>query len=1161
VGALRILIVDDHEATRTGIRRLLSAHSDWDICGEAVDGLDAVEKVRSLQPQLVLMDISMPHMSGIEASRIIRSEMRGSEIVLVSQNDPAVVQSQAAEVGALGYVPKDELPSLLVPMIEKIAATMAATSRPAWLAVGGELRDLIATKDWSQTALGPLEKWPYSLQVSVSLMLNSQHPIWIGWGETMSFLYNDAYIPVLSAAKHPRSLGKPAAQVWAEIWHLCGPLADRVFSESAASYASDVQLFMDRGDFLEETFYSFSYSPILDESGRVVGLFCPSTDTTAKNLNARRLRTLSELSAKALVARSIQSACSSAMSILSSNSDDIPFAALYMADAKGETAHLEQTTLGDGGIGALPRKASLQGNSTDEPWPFAEVFRTLRAKAVSVGRVEGLPPGAAGQRITEAMVLPVTSSGETKPLGILLLGASPARRLDDEYRTFFHLIADQVATAIYSAKAAEQEKMRADALAELDRAKTIFFNNVSHEFRTPLTLLMGPLEDTIDRPQSELAAGDQENLRLAHRNGLRLEKLVNTLLDFSRLEAGRAEASYQPTDLAQFTAELASCFQSTMSRAGLRFEVICQSLAEPVYVDRDMWEKIVLNLLSNAFKFTLHGTVAVRLKPAGPAVELEVSDTGVGIPEAELPRVFERFHRVEGTHGRTHEGSGIGLALVQELVRLHGGTIHVRSTAGKGTTFTVTIPKGNGHLPPERIETPRALASSAIRAETFVQEALGWLPNQLGDNIVSETTVSVEGQAQPGAASARELILLVDDNADMRDYVRRLLGAKYQVHAVPNGRQALKAAQKLRPDLILSDVMMPDLDGFGLLREIRNDSSLQTTPVILVSARAGEEERIVGLRAGADDYITKPFSARELLARVEGTLAIAKIRMQSTAAIREREERLRSLADSLEEKVRQRTNELEMRNTEILQKSKQLRELSARLMQARDEERRHIARELHDSAGQSLTALGLNLARLANLAQSKAPEMASEAEESQRLAQQLSQEIRTMAYLLHPPMLDENGLGGALRWYIHGATERSGVVMTLDIAPDFGRLPREIELIVFRTVQECLTNIHRHSESKTAFIRVLRSPESVTVEVKDDGRGIAPDRLAEIQKGAQGSGVGINGMRERVLQQNGTMAVQSNGRGTRVFIELPLEAQRVLAEDTPTEVAHSIASN
>jgi CheY-like chemotaxis protein len=564
VATIRILIVDDHEATRKGIRKLLAAHSDWDVCGEAIDGLDAVEKARALQPQLVLMDISMPRMSGIEASRIIREEMHGSEILLISQNNPEVVRAQAMEVDARGYVPKDELLFRLVPTVEKIAADICG-SRPAWLAAGGELRDLIAEKDWAQTPLGPLENWPLSLQVSVNLMLNSQHPIWIGWGATMAFLYNDAYIPVLSSAKHPRSLGQPASQVWAEIWELCGPLADRVFSERAASYASDVQLFMDRGDFLEETFYSFSYSPILDESGKVVGLFCPSTDTTAKNLNARRLRTLSELSAKALLARSIQAACSSAIAILSNNADDIPFAALYLADAKAENVHLERTTIIGGG-GAMPRIASLH-NSQDEPWSFAEVFSSLRAKVVSLRGVDGVPLGAARQRVAEAIVLPVTASGETAPLGMLVIGVSPARRLDEEYRTFFHLIADQVATAIYSAKAAEQEKMRADALAELDRAKTIFFSNVSHEFRTPLTLLMGPLEDTIARPQSALADGDQENLQLAQRNGMRLEKLVNTLLDFSRLEAGRAEASYQPTELAQFTAELASCFRSAMSRA------------------------------------------------------------------------------------------------------------------------------------------------------------------------------------------------------------------------------------------------------------------------------------------------------------------------------------------------------------------------------------------------------------------------------------------------------------------------------------------------------------------------------------------------------------------------------------------------------------------
>ncbi|HEX3354322.1 MAG TPA: response regulator [Terriglobales bacterium] len=1145
MGLLRILLVDDHERTRHGIRSLLTTRPDWVVCGEAVDGLDAVEKAQILRPDVVLMDISMPRMNGLEAARIIREELPQSEIVLVSQNSPAIVRRQAAEVNAHDFVAKDDLSVALLPAIDKIVAQRSTGSaRPRWLNGGGEMGELIRSTDWSKSPLGALERWPQSLQLAVSLMLNSQHPIWIGWGKERTFLYNDAYISVLSLAKHPRSLGLPAQEVWAEIWDICGPLADKVFEQGEASFFSDVRLFMDRGDFLEETFYSFSYSPILDEAGNVVGLFCPSTESTAKNLNARRLRTLSELSAKALVEKSIQAACASAVSILGANPDDIPFAALYLVDSNSDSANLVQATpLPAEADLIIPPTMPLHGRtSSKEVFPFDKVFEAAQPEIVPVGHLDHLPLGPARQRLTEAIVLPVTSSGDSRPLGILVAGINPTRRLDSEYRTFFSLIADQVATAIQSARAAEEQKKRADALADLDRAKTTFFSNVSHEFRTPLTLLLGPLGDTLAKSQGGLSPEDKENLRVAHRNGLRLEKLVNTLLDFSRLEAGRVEASYQPTDICQFTAELASCFHSAMARAGLEFHVTCEPISEPVYIDRDMWEKVVLNLLSNAFKFTFHGKVAVAMKSIGQSFEMQVSDSGIGIPQAELPRVFERFHRVEGTQGRTHEGSGIGLALVQELVKLHGGAIRVDSVVGRGTTFTVTIPKGSDHLPQDRIETPRLLSSSAIRAESFVEEALGWLSRDSADAVARVDSDALEHPQEPSAGASGEIVLVVDDNSDMRQYVRRLLGVKYQVHAVANGRQAVEAARRLNPDLILTDVMMPGLDGFGLLAEIRNSPGLKTTPVILVSARAGEEERIVGLRAGADDYITKPFSARELLARVEGTLAVARIRRESTSAIREREERLRSLADTLEEKVRVRTEQLLQRNQEVVRQAQQLRALSKRLMQAQDEERRHIARELHDSAGQTLTALGMNLSQIVQKARQASPELSSDAQDSLRLAQQLSQEIRTMAYLLHPPLLDESGLSGALRWYTQGAMERSGVDISLDISPDFGRIPRDMELIVFRIVQECLTNIHRHSGSKTAFIRVLRDAGAVVVDVRDEGKGISPEKLAEIQT-SQGSGVGISGMRERIRQHNGTLNIQSDGAGTNISIQLPLSAR------------------
>jgi PAS domain S-box-containing protein len=442
-------------------------------------------------------------------------------------------------------------------------------------------------------------------------------------------------------------------------------------------------------------------------------------------------------------------------------------------------------------------------------------------------------------------------------------------------------------------KAHEREIARQrEELAKLDELKTQFFANISHEFRTPLTLMIGPLEDAMAQSEG-LPASMREQLELAHRNSLRLLKLVNTLLDFSRIEAGRIQASYEPTELAVLTAELASVFRSAIERAEMKLVIDCAPLSEPVYVDREMWEKIVLNLISNAFKFTFKGEIDVSLRETGDAVVLTVRDTGIGIPVEEIPRLFDRFHRVKGARGRSYEGSGIGLALVQELVKLHGGHVRVESEVDHGSRFIVSIPRGKAHLPADRIDADRALTSTALRSDAYVEEVLRWLPDgppagRIAEGLADRQPEDVRGESIPKAAGAKaQRILLADDNADMRNYVRRLLvQCGYEVEAVADGSAALGAARARRPDLILTDVMMPELDGFGLLHELRADPALGMVPVILLSARAGEETRIEGMHAGADDYLIKPFSARELLVRVESHLNMVRLRYEAAEALR-----------------------------------------------------------------------------------------------------------------------------------------------------------------------------------------------------------------------------------------------------------------------------------
>jgi PAS domain S-box-containing protein len=410
--------------------------------------------------------------------------------------------------------------------------------------------------------------------------------------------------------------------------------------------------------------------------------------------------------------------------------------------------------------------------------------------------------------------------------------------------------------------------------------------------------MLGPVEEMLDKNDGGLTPATKAQLEVVHRNSLRLLKLVNTMLDFARIEAGRIQASYEPVALAEFTAELASIFRAAIERAGLRLIVNCPPLPEPVYVDRDMWEKIVLNLLSNAFKFTLEGEIEVRLETIDRQARLTVRDTGVGIPAEEMPRVFERFHRVQESRGRTHEGTGIGLALVQELIKLHGGEVRAESILNEGSRFIVTVPLGKAHLDPQRIGATTELTRTT-RSEAFVQEALRWLPDAGGDSDLLWIQDHHETAQEPLACISDEApfqgqrprIVWADDNADMREYVSRLLNERYEVVAVADGEAALQAVRATSPDLVLSDIMMPRLDGVALLHALRNDPQWQDIPVILLSARAGEEARIEGMEAGADDYLIKPFSARELLARVGSHLQMARLRHEATDALRESQEK------------------------------------------------------------------------------------------------------------------------------------------------------------------------------------------------------------------------------------------------------------------------------
>jgi len=772
----------------------------------------------------------------------------------------------------------------------------------SFLSGGGELGSLIRAYDWASTPLGPAHAWPQSLKTAVQIMLQSRQPIWIGWGQQLIYLYNDPYKSIIGG-KHPWALGRPTKEVWGEIWTDIGPMLSTAMGGVEGTFVEEQLLIMERNGYPEETYYTFSYSPIRGDDGQPGGIICANSEDTRRVVGDRQQALLREVAASTVNARSWRDACERSAAALKHDAHDITFGLLYIVAPGDQHAELAGAVGVTAGSAAAPHRISLSDKSV---WPVGDV-----ATGHELRVIEDLSPldlgaakGAWDRPPAKAALLPIPASGDTGRGGVLVVGLNPYRLLDQDYMAFLGLVAGQISAAIASADAYEEERRRAEALAELDRAKTAFFSNVSHEFRTPLTLMLGPLEDVLAGvlPPDRI----QEQVQLAHRNGTRLLRLVNSLLDFSRIEAGRVQATYEPVDLGAFTAEIASSFRSAVERAGLTLEVRCSPLPESAFVDREMWEKVILNLLSNAFKFTLEGGIVLAVEPTpdGRAARILVEDTGIGVPASEMHKLFERFHRVEGAKGRSFEGSGIGLALVQELVRLHGGEITAASEQGRGTAFTITLPLGRAHLRSEQVREDGVKDLPILRAHEYLEEALRWLPDaEPGLQAAGELStpglgaIAAEGALTVGAGKR---IVLADDNADMRAYVKRLLeGQGYLVEAVANGAEALAAARSYKPDLLLTDIMMPELDGFGLLSAIRNDPEISGVPVIMLSARAGEEAKVEGLDAGADDYLVKPFAARELIARVNANIQMAEVRREANRRIWQTEQRYRISQDRL----------------------------------------------------------------------------------------------------------------------------------------------------------------------------------------------------------------------------------------------------------------------
>jgi signal transduction histidine kinase/DNA-binding response OmpR family regulator len=699
-------------------------------------------------------------------------------------------------------------------------------------ATGSSMRSVYEQLDWSATALGPRDSWPALLRLLVDLCLDSEFPVQIIWGPELLVLYNEAYIPLLGAEKHPWALGQPAGEVVPHLWSASEQHLREVVQTGRPHHSGDQRLIINRHGYPEEAYFTFSLSAIRDTDGTIVGLFNAITETTQHLLYERRLQVLRRLGAVSITADdSLASTCRAAVEVIGKTRESVPFLAVFLQDHPGQGPR----RVAGYGFDETAAAACELVEPAPTNGPVLEVMENGGTTLVSGLRERHPGVFAAGPlgplEPDQAFVLPVGLLGTRKPMGVLVIGVNPYWRPDEAYTAFTAMAARQLGVMITDAVSYQNERKRQQALAELDRARTEFFQNVSHELRSPLTMLLAPLQDILDEPGVVLPAAARDTVETSIRAADRLQRVVDALLDTSRAESGALIPDREEIDLTAVTAELVAGHRpAAEGRLNLRVDVPTEPLR--AYVDRTMWTTIVNNLVNNALKFTTVGEAAVSLSGDDSEVVLTVTDTGVGIPQDEQVQIFRRFHRA--SNDDQQPGSGIGLSLVAEMTAAHGGSVEVDSEPGVGSQFVVRLPRYDG---------------SPAAAE------------------LAESAAAPHPEDQPSADRPR--LLIIEDEPDLRGYLTKLFTKDgYAVEAAADAATAWTSLERDAPDLMITDVMLRGQSGLDVLAALRQDERMARLPVLVLTARADAETAIEAFAAGADDFVVKPFNSAELLARV-----------------------------------------------------------------------------------------------------------------------------------------------------------------------------------------------------------------------------------------------------------------------------------------------------
>ncbi|WP_460200848.1 GAF domain-containing hybrid sensor histidine kinase/response regulator [Scytonema sp. NUACC21] len=694
---------------------------------------------------------------------------------------------------------------------------------------------LMRSLDWSKTLVGPVNSWPQSLRTAVSILLASRFPMLIHWGPELVQFYNDGFRPILGDLKHPGALGQPAYPWWTEIWDVLTPMFERVLAGEGTWYENQLIL-PNRNGYIEETYFTFSHSPIRDESGRVVGIFQAVTETTERVIDERRLRTLHDLVTNTATAQLTEEACRIATETLSQNAADIPFALLYLLNEDRTQAHLAGTTGLEPGTPASPLTIDLNTQEKPGIWSLARVATTGQIEQADnlVAEFGSLPGGLWPESPSTALVLPVAQPGVTLPAGVLVVGISPRRALNDTYRRFLSLVAGQIATAIANTRALEMERKRAEALAELDRAKSQFLANMSHELRTPLNGILGYAQ--ILKKGKTLTDHQKNGLSVIYQCGEHLLHLINDVLDISKIEARKMELYVKNFHFPEFLEAIAEICRIRAEQKGI--ELIYETLTpipKAIRADEKRLRQILINLLGNAVKFTEQGYVTFKVGYHQERFRFQVEDTGIGIAPEKLEEIFLPFQQV-GEKSRETEGTGLGLTISRQLVELMGGELKVESALGKGSVF--------------------------------------WLDLDLTEVEWTDVAYIAENNII-GYKGLKRKVLVVDDKwANRSVLVNMLEPLGFEVLEANDGLDGLNKACQFKPDVICMDLVMPVMDGFEATRRLRMMPELEGVVVIAISASVFDFDHQQSREVGCDSFLPKPVREADLLEKLQAHLGL-----------------------------------------------------------------------------------------------------------------------------------------------------------------------------------------------------------------------------------------------------------------------------------------------